>query len=163
MGKASRAKRLRKQQTAVQRALVDRVRQSMPDERLKVVKRRTGRKVSEVLMEFAKPWLDEARNDDQRRIVVGMAVLAWNMAAVPEPERWKGMSPEFAEKLGEPAKAMLKEMIARKLALYPGETRSILDYEITGGGGNLRVDVLYPLMPEEVADLKHGDQEPEAR
>lgn len=41
-----------------QRALVDRVRRTLPGERIKVVKRRTGRKVSEILMEFAQPWLD---------------------------------------------------------------------------------------------------------
>jgi hypothetical protein len=157
MGKASRAKGQRRQQAGAQQALVGRVKQSLPDERLRVVQRRTGRKVSEMLMEFAEPWLDEARNDDQRRAVIGMAVLAWNMAAFPEPKRWEGMSPEFAEKLGEPGKAILKEMIARILALYPDETRSILDYEITGSGHKMRVDVVYSLLPEEIANLKHGN------
>ncbi|SPE57093.1 hypothetical protein SBV1_2630009 [Verrucomicrobia bacterium] len=157
MGKASRAKRQRSQQAAAQQALVDRVKQSLPDARLKIVKRPTGRKVSEILMEFAEPWLAEARNDDQRKAVIGLAVLAWNMAAFPEPERWAGMSPEFAEKFGNPAKAILKEMIARKLALYPEETRSILDYEITGGRDTMRVEVVFSLLPREIADLKQGD------
>src|SRR5437667_4288775 len=163
MGKASRAKRRRMQQTAAQQALVDRVQRSLPDERLKVVKRRTGRKVSEILKEFAKPWLDEARNDDQRKTLIGMVVLAWNMAAFPEPERWEGVSTQFAENLREPARAILKEMIARKLALYPEETRSILDYEITGGGDNMRVEVVFSLLEEEIVDLKHGNQGLEAR
>jgi hypothetical protein len=162
MGKASRAKRLRSQQAAAQRELVDRVQQSLPDERLKIVKRRTGRKVSEILMEFAEPWLDEARNDDQRKTVIGMAVLAWNMAAFPEPERWEGMSPGFVEELGETGKAILKEMTARKLALYPEETRPILDYQITGGQNNMRVDVVFSLLPQEIAELKHRDQGGEA-
>src|SRR5260370_513063 len=163
MGKEPRAKRLRSQQTEAQEALVDRVQQSLRDERLKVAKRRTGRKVSEMLMDFCEPWLDEARNDDQRRTVIGMAALAWNMAAFPEPGRWEGMSPEFAEKLGHPAKAILEEMIARKVALYPQEIRSLLDYEITGGSDNMRVDVVYSLLPEEIAGLKHGNQGLEAR
>jgi hypothetical protein len=162
MGKASRAKRrareLRGQQTPTQQALVDRVRQSLPDEHIKIVKRRAGPKVSEVLMEFAEPWLDEARNDDQRRTVIGMAILAWNMAAIPEPERWDGVSPEFTESLREPAKAILEEMIARKLAMYSKENRSLLDYEITGSGANMRVDVVYSLSPEEIADLKNSNQ-----
>jgi hypothetical protein len=145
-----------------QRALVGRVQHSLPDERLKIVKRRTGRKVSEILMEFAKPWLDELRHDDQRKTIIGMAVLAWNMAAIPEPERWDGVSPEFAEKFGEPVKAILRQMIAKKLALYPKETRSILDYEITGNGDSMRVEVVFSLLPEEIADLKHGTQGLEA-
>ena len=155
MGKASRAKKLRSQQAAAQQALVDRLKRSLPDERIKVIKRRTGRKVSEILMEFAQPWLDEARNDDQRKTVVGLAVLAWNLAVIPEPERWEG---DFAEQLGITGKAILTEMIARKLALYPEETRPILDYQITGGQDNLRVEVIFSLLPQEVADLGPDDQ-----
>ena len=162
MGKASRAKRLRSEHAAAQRALVDRVRQSLPDEQIKFVKRRGGRKVSEVLMELADPWFAEARNDDQRKTIIGMAVLAWNMATFPEPERWEGMSPEFAAKLGKPGEAILREMIARKLDLYPEEDRPILDYEINGAGEKLRVEVVYSLLPEEVMELKDGNQGSEA-
>src|SRR5260221_10350577 len=115
MGKASRAKRrareLRNQQPMTQQALVDRVRQSLPDERIEIVKRHTGRKVSEVLTEFAEPWLDEARNDDQRKTLIGMAVLAWNMGFFSRPEPWGGARPEFEEKFEETAKANLHEMI----------------------------------------------------
>ncbi len=166
MGKASRVKRLRKQYAAAQQAqhaaaqqvLVNRVQQSLPEEQIKIVKRRTGRKVSDVLMEFAEPWFDDAQNDEQRKIVVHMAVLAWNMAAFPEPERWEGMSPGFAEQLGKPARAILEQMIDRKVALYPEDKHSILDYQITGGGDNMRVEVIYTLSPEEIADLEHGNQ-----
>jgi hypothetical protein len=49
-------------------------------------------------------------------------------------------------------------MIARKLVLYPEETRSLLDYEITGGGDNLRLEVVFSLLPQEIAALKHGNQ-----
>jgi hypothetical protein len=134
------------------------VRESLPDERIKFVPRTTGRKVSDMLMEFAGPWLDEARNDVQRKTVVGMAVLAWNMAGIPEPERWDGVSPEFAGKLAKPAKAILQEMIERKLLLYPKEDHSILDYEITGGGAGMRVEVAFTLSSAEMADLRRRDQ-----
>jgi hypothetical protein len=141
-----------------QQAMVSRVQHSLPDVPLRVAKRRTGRKVSEILMEFAQRWLDAARDDDQRRMVIGMAVLAWNMAALPSPERWEGMSRELEEKFGEPGKAVLKEMIARKLALCPEETRTILDYEFTGGGDNMMVEVAYSLLPAEIVDLEPGNQ-----
>ena len=150
MGKASRAKRLRHPQTAAQRELVDRVRKSRPGEPIKVVTRRTGRKVSEILMEFAQPWLDEARNDDQRKAVIGLAVLAWNAAMIPEPEQCEGY---LLEKLEASGMAILKGMIARKLALYPEETRPILDYQITGAQDKLRVEVVFSLLPQEIADL----------
>ena len=154
MGKASSAKKLRRQQTAAQRELVDRVRQSRPDEPLKIVKRHAGRKVSEMLTEFAQPWLEEARNDDQRKTVIGLAVLAWNLALIPEFERWEG---DIMETLGAIGRTILDEMIARKLALYAEETHPILDYQITASQHTLRVDVIFSLLPQEVADLKHGD------
>jgi hypothetical protein len=128
----------------------------MPHQQIKVVPRHTGRKVSEVLMEFAEPWLEEAINDEQSRTVVSMAVLAWNMAGIPEPERWDRMSLEFASKLGEPGKAILKEMIARKLAVYADENHTLLDFAITGEGDNMRVDVVYSLSPEEARHFKTG-------
>ena len=102
-------------------------------------------------------------NDDQRKTVIGMTVLAWNMAVFPEPERWEGMSPEFAEQLWKHGEAILKKMIERKLTLYPQESRSILDYEITGSGDNLRIEVAFSLLPEEIANLNHGNQGIEAR
>ena len=68
------------------------------------------------------------------------------------------MSRELEEKFGEQGKAILKEMITRKLALYPEETRTILDYGITDGGDKMRVDVAYSLLAAEIADLEHGNQ-----
>ena len=109
------------------------------------------------------PWIDGARNDDQRKTVIGMTVLAWNMAVFPEPERWEGMSPEFAKQLWKHGEAILKKMIERKLTLYLQESRSILDYEITGSGDNLRIEVAFSLLPEEIANLNHGNQGIEAR
>jgi hypothetical protein len=95
--------------------------------------------------------------------VTGMAVLAWNMAVIPQAERWEGMSPDFAQRLEGPAKAILKEMIERKLALFPDESRPVLDYEITGSGDDMRVDVVYSLSAQEIADLKHDDKRPDPR
>lgn len=162
MGNASRAKRrareFRRQQSMAQQELVDRVTQSLPAGRLKVVKRPTGRKVSEVLMEFSEPWLNEARNDKQRKTVIGMAVLAWNMAAIGELERWDGMSQEFGEKLSEAGKKILRQMIARRLSMYPEENRQVLDYQISGSGNDMRLDVVYSLSREEIAELKQREQ-----
>jgi len=50
-------------------------------------------------------------------------------------------------------------MIARKLSVYSDENRSLLDYEITGAGANMRVDVAYSLSPQEIARLKQRDQD----
>jgi hypothetical protein len=144
--------------TAARQVLMERIRRSLPEERCRIVKRRTGRKVSEILLEFAEPWLDEVANDDHRRKVVGMAVVAWNMARSADSERRKEKNSEMAEKLGEAGMTILNDMITRKLALYPDEERIILDFEITTDGEKMRVEVVASLSPEEIADLQRRDR-----
>jgi hypothetical protein len=39
---------------------------------------------------------------------------------------------------------------------YPDESRPLLDYDITGGGPNMRVDVIYSLSPEELAQQEQN-------
>jgi hypothetical protein len=155
VGRKSRAKRLRRQQmTAAQQVLVERVQRSLPEDRYKIVQRRAGRRVSEILMEFAEPWLDHVETDDQRRVVISIAVLAWNLARLPDSERRDAKNLEMAEKVGEAGMSILNEMIARKLILYPEEKRIILDFEITADGGRMRVDVATSPSPEEIRDVK---------
>jgi hypothetical protein len=148
---------MRRQATAVQKLLEERVRQNMPEEKIKIVKR-TGPKVSEIVKEIAMPWLDEARNTDQLKIVIGMAVLAWNMSLLPESERWEGMSPDFAAYLKPEIRTIIEDMVARKMTLFPDETRSILDYEfVAGAGGQLRLEVATTMSPKELAQLRTGE------
>jgi hypothetical protein len=128
----------------------------LPGEQIEIANGPTGRKVSEILTEFAEPWLDQAQNDHQRKVAIGLAVLAWNIANMPERERCDGMNAKSANQLNEPAKAILEEMIARKVALYPEDTRAILDYEFTGAGDNLRVDVACSLLRKKVEEPEKG-------
>jgi hypothetical protein len=113
-------------------------------------------------MEFAEPWLDQVETDDQRRKVIGMAVLAWNMARLADSDRPDRNDSEIAEKLGEAGMSILNEMIGRKVALYPEERRVILDFEFTADSGRMRVDVVTSLSPEEMADLKQDERKPGA-
>jgi hypothetical protein len=81
-----------------------------------------------------------------------MTVIAWNMAGLPEAERWKHIAPDVADRLGETAMAVLKDMIARKLELFPEETRRVLDYQCIDAGDAFRLNVVYDVMPEEVPE-----------
>src|SRR5436853_7309199 len=106
-------------------------------------------------MELAEPLLNEASNNDQRQIAIGVAVLAWNMAAIPESERWEEMNPESARILQGSSKAILEQLIARKLVLFPDESRWILDYEISGRDDSMEVNVVYSMRADEVSELDH--------
>jgi hypothetical protein len=167
MGKASRAKRqareLRSQEMATQAALMRRVEKSLPDERVRFVNRRTGPKVSDLLVEFASPWLDEAENENQWKVVIEMAILAWNLSTLPEPERSKEIRENLGPKLGTAGEIIVKEMLARKLSRFPEQQQFLVDYEVSGSGPNLRVEVAYTPSPQEVAKLKPREEGLEGR
>jgi hypothetical protein len=140
MGKAARLKRLRKLDATSQERLVRQVRESLPGHQIKILQ--TEQKMSEVIADFAGPWLDLAKTEEQHKHLLGLAILAWNSALLPEAQRWEGTDPKFIEALGEPGMRLVQEMIDRKLALCPDNKRSILDYEISGSGQDLRLNVV---------------------
>ena len=143
MGKASRLKRLRKLELQSQQTLIERVRRSMPDKPIKALQNPDGlEKMSEVLKDFAQPWLDLARTEEECARVIGLAIIAWNLALMPEEERFTDFDSQSLAALGEPGLELLRFMIGRKLALFEGYNRPILDYELTGNGDKLRLNVV---------------------
>jgi hypothetical protein len=161
MGRASREKRLRRQQiTAAQQVLAERVQQARPGEKCKVVQRRAGRKVSETLLEVAEPWVDQVDTNDQRKKVISMVALAWNRSLLPDSEHGTGKGAEIAAQLGPSGMEILNEMIARKRALFPDETRAIVAFEVAGDGDKMRLNVVASLSPEEIADQERNGRKP---
>ena len=72
-------------------------------------------KMSDVLDEFVAPYEDDELTLDQRQNLLGIAVLAWNLALSPKPDR-KGM-----------LKKIIKEVLSGEDPLFQQETREIID------------------------------------
>ncbi len=153
MGKASRLKRQRRLDAASQERLVGRIRESRPGQQIQILQ--TGQKMSEVIANFAQPWLELAKTEEQHKTLLRLALLAWNAALLPEAKRWEGTDPKITEALGEPGMRLLQQMIARKLALYADIEWPILDYELSGSGEDLRLNVISGVTnPEQYLGLE---------
>jgi len=146
MGKASRLKRLHRLERADQRALVDRVRGAMPDDRIELVHAPAGvEKMSKVILEFAEPVLDAAHTNEQRAAAIQLAVMAWNLGCMAsdarpmdlELETLKSMSPEVIDALA--------SLVDRKLALFADINRPILDYQLRDTDEGLFLNVVAPV------------------
>ena len=93
MGKASRFKKLRRQERAGEEVLIERARQR---DGTVVLKNPTGQfKMSQVIEEFAQPLLEGASTEEQIRVALGTAVVAWNLGCLSAEGQLKAFSEEI--------------------------------------------------------------------
>jgi hypothetical protein len=113
-------------------------------------------KMSEVLEEFVEPYVEFADNRSQRQQLLEVAVLAWNLALMPEAER-QTMLEEAIDQVTDDAmarqnmQAILDELIGRKLAYFADIRRLIVDFELKDTGREYQLSVA-SLMEDE----QHG-------
>lgn len=93
-----------------------------------------AQKMSPILEEFAGPLLDAAPGKTERQAALRFAGLAWNVAVGRE----LGQPDDDALFRDDPeAAAMIETFVERKLALFPGNHRLIVDvvFKDRPGGG----------------------------
>jgi hypothetical protein len=91
-------------------------------------------KMSEVLMEFVEPYDDQWTTEEQLKKLLILAVIAWNAAIYSGSEREqfiqdmvKAVPPELRPEM----RAIVEEMIQRKLSYFAGNRRMIVDCQVT--------------------------------
>lgn len=112
-------------------------------------------KMSDVLDEFVEPYEDDEMTLDQRQNLYGIAVIAWNLALLPEAERkdmlkkiikevLKGEDPLFQRETRE----IINEMVARKDQFFADNQRYIVSYQLQDLGTELNLSVASTLPGE---------------
>jgi len=105
-------------------------------------------RMSEVLEEFAMPFLGSVETLEECERVFSVAVLAWNVALFPEDEQGKTYEAIIDEVMAESKledkeflKNMVSLLIARKNSRFAEYNRFIIDLDITSTptGFNLKV------------------------
>ena len=141
---------------AAEADLVERVRRTFKEKTLVVRNTPDAEKMSEVLIQFAKPLLKEDDDLEQHRKAYLLATLAWNLAILPEAQRREDLERgELAKTFGPEGIALMRALIERKLLLFPHNTRPILDLSVTDLGDSLHVDVISGLqLPHEPVPRK---------
>ena len=94
-------------------------------------------KMSEVILNFAEPLIEEAGDDDKAyKMAVTLAILVWNVSLMPKDEQDALLHVELKEASGlsaedHAASLLVAEMLLkRKQKHFKGINRLIVDYEI---------------------------------
>lgn len=130
--------------------LEDTIRQGpLGKEFVDIVKNPKGHaKMSDVLERFVEPYEDDEMTLNHRRNLLGLAVIAWNLALLPQSER-KGMMKKLMREvlrgedplLQREARSIIEDMVARKDQLFADNQRYIVSYELQDLGTEFHLTV----------------------
>ena len=118
-------------------------------------------KMSEVLLDFARPLLDHCGDDDDEiyRNMLAFAVCAWNLTLVPPRTRDKMLTDTINKICGSDleyrkfAEYHLKLLEKQKNELYPDNRRFIMDIEVRCERNNRRIFVASTPVPDDFNGL----------
>lgn len=104
--------------------------------------------MSEVIENFAEPLLADCRSDDDIKKAIQFAVIVWNLSMLPKDQQDKKIQ-ELVDTLSTPsntdqsnqAKLYINSLITRKKEMFPHIQRTVIDYQFSGAGSNLRLDI----------------------
>lgn len=148
-----------------EKQMVDRVQQKVKKgalgETVKgVVRNPKGQvKMSKVLEKFIEPYLETTKSFEDRETLLNVAVIAWNLALMPESDRpqamaslFKGVSKFEDIAVQKDMTALIEEMIDRKQQHFANIQRFIIDFEIQDTGD--RFNLVVVSTPNEPATEK---------
>jgi hypothetical protein len=99
------------------------------------------RKMSEILLEFAEPDLEQAHTFEDRQKAISFVILAWNLSLFKPFKRMlelKRLSTEMAilrdDSLVRDLRVILRQLIQRKKERYPSIKRLVLDWNLVQTG-----------------------------
>jgi len=105
-------------------------------------------KMSEVLEEFVEPYLDFAQNRSEREKLFSIAVIAWNLAIMPEQGRQPLIDQVIKAGLNgndllaqQDTQEIIDELIARKQNFFAKNKRYIVDFQLQDTGRQFHLSV----------------------
>jgi hypothetical protein len=105
-------------------------------------------RMSEVLEEFADPYIDQAQDGEERKKIFSVAMFAWNLALEPEELRQSKINevvertmPNGTKKNRADMRLLLEELIARKYQHFNEVNRLIVDFQMKGSGDQFHLSV----------------------
>jgi hypothetical protein len=112
---------------------------------------RHGRKLSEVLLDFAKPLTAATRTEEDFRTAVEVAILSWNISFLPADERATFLRKSMGALLGGKddlpfeTEQCIQMLLDRKEALYSDDKRFVVEHELSGHGHDASLVVAYEI------------------
>jgi len=106
-------------------------------------------KMSEILIEYIEPFLEDTDTYQERSNLLEIAVMSWNMALVSEEKRQELLKELFSKHPSDPEdieaekelQRLMKKLIKRKLKFFAEEKRFITDFKLTENSGRFHISV----------------------
>jgi hypothetical protein len=105
-------------------------------------------KMSKVLEDFVKPYMESSPTEESLRKLLAVGIVAWNAALLPPTEReelLRETEETLPAELRNDFRVVLEPMIERKLAYFADNRRGILNFELSMGRGNPFLNVMSTL------------------
>ena len=106
------------------------------------------KKLSEVLIEYIEPFLEDTETSQDRSNLVDIAVMAWNLALVSKEERQELLKDLFSDspdlekiEIQKAFQRLMNQLIKRKLKLFAKDKRFIKEFKFTENGGHIHIAV----------------------
>jgi hypothetical protein len=116
-------------------------------------------KMSEVLGQFVEPYLDEARTQHQRETLFSLAVIAWNLALMPDSDHQSFMDEVIKQGLVKQGSLvqhdlehLLDELVTRKRTFFADNQRYIIDFHLQDRRGTFHLSVASTLMKQPTSE-----------
>ncbi len=128
-------------------------------EAISIVKNPKGHaRMSDVLERFVEPYEEDEMTLGQRQNLYGIAVIAWNLALLPEAKRRGALKKIIKEVLSgedllfqQETREIITEMVDRKDQLFADNQRYIVSYQLQDLGTEFHLSVASTL-PGEPAE-----------
>jgi len=105
-------------------------------------------RMSEVILEFAEPLLEQCKDEKSAAGATGLAISVWNLSLLPEKSQGQEIIKMCSELTGsddpkdyDELMDFAKVLLERKKKYYSDNKRAIANYQISGSGKNRRLDV----------------------
>ena len=151
-GKSKRRakKRRDKLRRGVPKVLRQRVKENFPHQEVVVGTQNDGIKMSEVMEELVEPYREHAETKEAYRMLLTLAVVAWNMTLFPEKKRASMLDKlivTLPEEVRADGKVIIEELMLRKERFFTEYRRMIIDFEVTDTGGGWHLSVMSTAKP----------------
>ena len=147
-------KKLRRQARRMEpRDLMDKMLKEKPHRAGKLIRNPPGeKKMSAVILEYAKPLMEHAENVEQQNKAIAMAIICWNASLIDEKHRDRIVAEAFAE-TGEMEDSGVQEviefMLSRKEKLFSHNKKMVVDWFVKDKGDQLVLEVATRLSKED--------------
>jgi len=131
--------------------LVERATNPSDGSKRKVVEVPPGaEKMSDVIIDFARPLLEHTKNTQEEKKAIQTAILCWNLSFLPKGSQTKSLdkikeslsSPDSPDQAIAEFDEIVEFLLDRKQSLFPEINRMIVDYEFVDTPRGVHLNVV---------------------